>query len=234
MANKYGLYFYKVMKDSEFIGVGSSNDLRVYQPKLGQMVVSALSSATLIKIDDVYYHDSWMVPIWNPIVPYEEATITEIPEEEFRALESAQNVEEVLEQFEPPEEEIDQSLMDEIEYIRSMKIKEMRLACENAITNGVDKADANGNIHHYSFKIEDQLELMDIINNQSDSNQIMYHADNEPYTVHSIKWIKELYNDLQQNKTNNRLYFNRLKHYIQSLNTISEIGSVYYGFEIPN
>ena len=227
------LRFYKVMQGDEFIGVGSSNDLRVYQKLIRQMVVSDLSIAEYIRINGMYYHDVWMVPIWQQMVDYEYASVTEISEEEFRALEDAQNVEEVIElieQYEP--EETDTQYGAELEFVRDQKIKQMSAECRSAIINGVDIENSDGTLSHYSFKLEDQIELMQIINDGQDL--VLYHADDEVYRQYTLEQIQQIYDEFIRLKNENRIYFNALKQYIQSLSTIEAINQIYYGIQIPD
>jgi len=72
---------------------------------------------------------------------------------------------------------------------------------------------------------------MQIINDGADT--ALYHADNEPYREYSAAEIKRIYDEFVALKNKNRTYFNQLKQYIQTLDTIEQINSVYYGMTIP-
>jgi len=119
------------------------------------MIVAEPITATYILLNDIYYRDSWMVPEHEPMVDYEQATVTEITEEEFRKLEVATTVEEVEDiiiQYEPTEQEIADA--NTLEFVRNQKIKSLSTDCRDAITCGVDIKNGKSP-SHYSFKLED-------------------------------------------------------------------------------
>lgn len=225
--------YYKVLKGSEYIGVGSSYDLRKYQKKHNIIIIADEEHAQFIQIDENFYRDSWMCKLDDEFDGYEIAQVIEIDNEEYEALKAANSVEEIVKIAERKEEiksvpELEN--ISEIEYVREMKIKELSLKCSEEIMFGFD-----WNNHHYSMSIEDQIELQHLaFQAEKDRNSMyQYHADNSPYVEMSANEILELYDVYQLHKNKHRIYFNKLKSYVNELSTIKEISDVYYGMKIP-
>ena len=223
--------YYKIVVNSAFVGVGSTHDLRHYQSKHNVILACYENLAEYIQIGNDFYHDKWMALPQNQDINYINAVISTISKEEYDALNSAKNIEELIAP-EPQEETttIPTEPDEYVEYVKSMKIKELSLACNQAIVSGFD-----WNNHHYSMSIEDQLELQHLaFQAEKDRNSMyQYHADNSPYVEMSANEILELYDAYQLHKNQHRIYFNKLKSYVNGLTTIKEISDVYYGIVIP-
>lgn len=225
--------YYKVLKNSEYIGVGSSYDLRKYQKKHNIIIIADEEHAQFIQIDENFYRDSWMCKLDDEFDGYEIAQVVEIDGEEYEALRAANSVEEIVKIAERKEEVKSVSEpenISEIEYVREMKIKELSLQCSKEIMYGFD-----WDSKHYSMSIEDQIELQHLaFQAEKDRNSMyQYHADNSPYVEMSANEILELYDAYQLHKNQHRIYFNKLKSYVNQLSTIKEISGVYYGITIP-
>ena len=77
---------YKVIKDGEFIGVGTNYELRRYQKKHGILIVSDENSAQYIQIGDVLYRDNWFKILTSDTISYETAEVGVIDEDEYQQL----------------------------------------------------------------------------------------------------------------------------------------------------
>ena len=221
--------YYKIMKGSEYIGVSSSFDLRRYQLKHKRIMACNEDLAEYICFGNLLYHDTWMAKIQTDAVVYENAEVSVISKERYEALYNAKNVEDIIpEEPDTIEEEPEQD--PDIEYIRDMKIMEMSKACHDTIVNGFD---LDGK--HYSLTIEDQMEIQNLMFMASSHpyNHFSYHADGEQYGSYSAEKIGELYDKMIEVRDKHRMYFNKLKHYIMSLDDMNEISNVKYGMEIP-
>ena len=224
--------YYKIVVNSAFVGVGSTHDLRYYQSKHNSILACYENLAEYVQIGNNFYRDKWMALPKNKTIEYIDATITRINKDEYDALSSAKDVEELIAP-EPPEETTAPTEPDEyVEYVKSMKIKELSLACNQTIVSGF-----NYDNKHYSLSIEDQLELQSLMFQinvaQNPDTKYLYHADNSEYEEMTQEQILDLYNAANSWKNSQRLYFNQLKQYVLGLSTMEEISSVYYGMEIP-
>lgn len=75
--------FYKVIKDGLIVGVCTDEDFRRYQAKHRIIIVSGPDSVEAVDCGGVLYHDAWMADL---SFPCEEASVTEIAEEEYGRL----------------------------------------------------------------------------------------------------------------------------------------------------
>ena len=112
---------------------------------------------------------------------------------------------------------------------KEAKIGEMSETCANTITAGVD---FNG--YHYSLAIEDQLNMMDLVAMiQSGQATVPYHADGEDCRFYSAEEFMQLTDLATYHKLYHESYFNSLRGYINSMETVEEVNAVEYGIEIP-
>jgi hypothetical protein len=128
----------------------------------------------------------------------------------------------------PPEEEEDAFL----EFIRSSKLKEMSYACRTTIEAGFD-LDIHDEKQHFSLTTQDQLNLMSLGAMTQTQSLIPYHADGEQTTFYTSEEINEIVEAANSFKIYHTTYYNALKDYINSLETIEEISAITYGVEIP-
>lgn len=134
---------------------------------------------------------------------------------------------------EEPEQVVDEELRLTAEYAKSAKIDEMRRDCEAAIIQGVDVT-YNGVTRHYSLELTDQLNILalqDAI--EQGAQQIPYHGDNEPCRYYSQEEFSAVVAAANAYKTYHTTYFNSLKAYIESIETIDILDDIAYGATIP-
>lgn len=168
--------------------------------------------------------------------PVERGYITthysEIDREEFEAIRKA--IDDGKEIEPTPEPEPDDPGDDSIELVREAKIREMSQTCEDIITEGVDVVLSNGETHHFSLTVQDQLNLITLTKYvEAGENHIPYHADGELCIYYTAQDIQAIVSAATIWKTYHTTYFNSLKAYIKSLRSINTISRVVYGCEIP-
>jgi len=135
---------------------------------------------------------------------------------------------------EEPESVVDEELRLTAEYAKEAKIDEMRRACEVAIIQGVDVT-YDGVSHHYSLELTDQLNILalqDAI--EQGAQQIPYHGDNEPCRYYSQDEFLAVVAAANAHKTYHTTYFNSLKAYIESIDTLDVLNEIVYGTTIPD
>ena len=111
----------------------------------------------------------------------------------------------------------------------------MSQICNQLITNGIDVVLSDGESHHFSLTVQDQLNLITLSSMaQSGMLQIPYHADGELCKYYTPTEIGAIIETATALKTYHTTYFNSLKSYIESLNDIQIISSIQYGCNIPN
>lgn len=236
------MIYYKVYDDSGFIGVGTTEDLRKHQKKHNILEFAEGSDAQFIVISDKIYHDKWMKKPSGDMIEWREVTIVAITEEEYEQLKDA--VENELEisikenEIDAPKEEYNEIPEFEdspisVEYVRSVKVRELSVACNMAIAAGFN-IEIGGEKLHFSMSEKDQLNLQDAaIQIISGQKTIPYHADGGEFTLFTTEEMFKIIQAANDHKTYHLAYFNALKKWVNSLKRISSIKLVMYGSEIP-
>lgn len=232
--------YYKLLNDGEFIGVGTSYDLRKFQLKHSILLTSDDESAQYIQINDKLYRDDWFSPTITELLDYTTVKIIVIEKDEydtlFEAIETGKEIE-ITDEESDIQEELPQIDPDEevtIEYVKAVKSAEMSATCNKIITNGFDAILSDGENHHFSLTIQDQLNLITLSSMVATGETVIpYHADGELCKGYSVEDITTIINTATSFKTYHVTYFNSLKVYIDSMNDINEVNNVVYGIDIP-
>ena len=232
--------YYKLLSNNEFIGIVTSKDFIEANPNTGWLLTSNENKGQFVSYKNVLYRDYWMQPINGINVNYTIVNIVEISEEEYNQIkEIIDNNEEVIidddddeeEEYIPePEDEEDPDIV--MAYLRATKINEMSAACRNTIEAGFD-LDIRGETKHFSLTTQDQLNLMSLSVMAQTQSLIPYHADGEEVTFYTADEINSIAQAATELKIYNTTYYNALKGYINSLETIGDISAIFYGTPIP-
>jgi len=158
-------------------------------------------------------------------------TIEYINETEYEALVKALDIAGPVIQ---PEEDPEIPANATVEFVRETIIKKMSATCGEVITNGIDVVLSDGVKYHFSLKLEDQLNLMSLQSLiLSGAEAVPYHADGEECRYFSAEDFQLVASTATQWKIYQESYFNNLRVYIQSMDTVDEIMAVEYGMPIP-
>lgn len=235
--------YYKIIKNNEFIGIGTSYELRKYQQKHNILLVADDNTAQYIQVKDKLYRDDWFKLLNTNSIEYEIANISVISEDEYKQLlEAIDKGEEISIPIEADNiiEANDNVIVNEeeiitLEYLKTQKIKEMSHICNQTITNGFDITLSDGKEHHFSLTTQDQLNLITLSAMVSaGETTIPYHADGELCKHFSINDIENVIHTATIFKTYHTTYYNSLKEFIESIQDRNEVSNIYYGVTIPN
>ena len=228
--------YYKIIVNSKIVGVATSSSFFRYLAAHFMIERTNLEQAEYIEASNRLYHAQWMQPIKTDLFTYEIADIIEIDEDEYITLETAvvnAPVEVVDEQapidigaFSDPVDEIT------LEFVRDSKIAEMSSACHTTIEHGFD-LELRNEIHHFSLDTQDQLNLITLSVMAQTEDVVPYHADGESCIFYTSEEIQQIVAMATQFKIYHTTYYNALKGYIKSLDTIEAIGAIVYGTPIP-
>lgn len=134
----------------------------------------------------------------------------------------------------PEHVELD-SFFPTLDEVKAHKIKRFSSICSNAITNGVDIEFEEGIIEHFSYSEEDQVNLKEIFDLAIQTNVPMYyHADGEGCKLYTVEQIIAIYISATTNKMHHTTYFNQIRMYINSLETVEDVNVVEYGQELTD
>ena len=213
--------YYKIIKNKEFIGVGTTLNLRRFQKKHEIILICDETQVQYIQLDDVLYRANWMWPETTNGVQYESADVIRIEKDEYDLLLQAVETNEEIVIEEEPIVEIEHVIVEEptIDYVRASKIAELKRDCNNAITNGVDIRLSDGETRHFSMSVEDQINLL----------TMAYLGDE---SVYSNKDMKMIITEINAFKNSHIVKFKKLKDRVSSLNTIQEVSAVSYHEEV--
>lgn len=118
--------------------------------------------------------------------------------------------------------------------IKTSKINELSYTCNQSIVNGVD-VEIDGVMEHFSYKDEDQVNIKEIFDLAVQTDVPMYyHADDTSCKLYTVEQIITLYSTASTNKMHHTTYFNQLKLYVETLETIDEVNSIVYGQELTS
>ena len=230
--------YYKLINNNEFVGIGTSLDMRKFQKKHSIFLVCDESEAQYMQCNDSMYRATWMLPADVNAKEVPVVQIVEITQSGYEALHEAikSNKKIEVEQDEPIQDESEENEETDItiDYVKDSKINEMKTNCNKIITNGFDVQLSDNQLHHFSLTVQDQLNL--ITSSQMVSNgveTIPYHADGETCKYYTSEDMKSVISKANLFKTYHVSYFNSLKTYINSLRSMDKIASISYGSDIP-
>ena len=213
--------YYKIIKNKEFIGVGTTLNLRRFQKKHEIILICDETQVQYIRLGDVLYRANWMWPETTDSVEYEVADVIRIEKDEYDLLLNAVETNEEIVMEEEPIVEAEQAIIEEptVDYVRASKISELKYRCNQEIINGIDIKLSDGETRHFSMSLEDQINLL----------TMAYLADESVYSTEDMKIIITETNAF---KNRHIARFKQLENRVNSLNTIQEISAVNYHEEV--
>ena len=232
--------YYKIILDNNFIGVVSSENFRKYNKDSGFLLRSNELEGEYVRYEDLLYRDFWMSEISTTLFTYTNAQITEITSEEYQTIISLEdNTEEIIRLITPEEETVSEETEEveitpdiTIEYIKTMKLKQLSAQCRLIIENGFD-LELRGKNHHFSLDTQDQLNLISLSAMAQTQSMIPYHADGEMCIFYTAEEINQIVETATAFKVYHTTYYNALKGYINALDTAEAISAIEYGTPIP-
>lgn len=229
--------YYKLLSD-EFIGVVTSSDFVRENPNNGWLLTSNESLGQFVSFENKLYRDYWMQPIPNNTRAFTRVDIREITKEEYDILYEAieHNEPVIIDDDDNDEPYVPEPIIEEpdeiLEFVRTSKINEMSATCRHTIENGFD-LELRGETHHFSLDTQDQLNLISLSAMAQTQEYIPYHADGESCIFYTAEEMGQIVATATSFKIYHTTYYNALKAYINSLDTIEAISAIEYGVAIP-
>lgn len=232
--------YYKIILNDTVVGAITSSNFIRYSSQVSCFLSADETTGEYIDYKGQRYRCPWMLPTTTDY-SFIEATILPIEEEEYNILAAAMASDEVIPAYEEPEPIPDPvypepfvSIEDQatLQFVRDSKITEMSRTCRTVIEGGIDIELQDGT-HHFSLDTQDQLNLISLGAMADTQELIPYHADGEICKFYTAAEIKSIVAAATAHKIYHTTYYNALKGYINSLETIQEISEIYYGIELP-
>jgi hypothetical protein len=236
--------FYKIIQDNTILGVVDANNFVRYQSYPSILLRSLIKDAHFVLFRDTLYHAGWLHDVSNIPLEYVEADIISISEEEYELIYNSLQTEDELitippiemEHFYENEEVTPEPEPEEptTEYIRSVKLLEMKNASQQAITDGFDVVLFDGASHHFSLTPAEQLNILRLKLRMIDGeDNLPYHAVGEASQFYSGVDILSITSGMDNHIDYHNVYYNSLENYINNITDNIEISEVTYGMEIP-
>lgn len=122
------------------------------------------------------------------------------------------------------------SLPDPAIEAKSKKVKELSVACSNAIDAGTTVTMPDGSNKPFTYATVDQNNVSEMFNAVLlGATEYPYHANDGACVMFSAADIVTIYAALSIFKTGQTTYHNQLKQYVNSLTTVEDIEAVVYG-----
>lgn len=120
-----------------------------------------------------------------------------------------------------------------IQPFKESKLKEVSIACENTIYNGIDVELSTGT-EHFSLTEKDQINLfgkkMQLL---AGDEKMEYHEDGQPCRYFSPEDMQKIVDNAMFFVSYNTTYCNALNMWIKACTKPSELENIYWGAEIP-
>lgn len=124
---------------------------------------------------------------------------------------------------------------EQMEAMRTEKLKEVSDACEAAITSGIDVRFGDGRKEHFSLEVPDQSNIDGVFNAVVlGATAYPYHADGEQCKLYSASDIVKLYVAKQSYITQQTTYNNALRQWIRRESSLEVLKGISYGVELPD
>lgn len=231
---------YKLINSSNVIfGVVTQNDFMAWHGRFGQVVFATEEDGQFVQYKSRYYRDDWLRAVGNPDLDVELVRIVEISDLEYEVLAEifAESDDGIPEEEPDPEPEPvpDPEPEPGIDQVRAIVLDNMSRACETAIMDGVTTATADGEDHHFSLTVLDQINLLSLqMQVEAGDDPVPYRADGEMSRLFTADEILSIIAAARIHKTWHMLYLDCLRNYIASMDDIQQICEVEYGMSIPD
>lgn len=139
----------------------------------------------------------------------------------------------------PEEREREEEYRRSLQFVKDKKIEYMSYLCHQTIVNGIDVVLSDGETHHFTLKEEDQINLFGKMKEiEMGATRVSYHANNSDNNdnrcvYYNAEDIQTIFSTGFFHKEFHSTYFESLKYYINSMESLEVISAVYYGMEIP-
>lgn len=117
---------------------------------------------------------------------------------------------------------------------QSAKHREVSMACEQIIYNGVNVSLSDGNTEHFSLTEHDQINLFGKqAQLAAGAEQLEYHADGQPCRYYSATDMQSIIQAAMFHVSYHTTYCNALNMWIAGCKTEADCQEIFYGADVP-
>lgn len=117
---------------------------------------------------------------------------------------------------------------------QSAKRREVSMACEQIIYNGVNVSLSDGSMAHYSLTEHDQLNLFGKqAQLATGAERLEYHADGQPCKYYSATDMQRIIQTAMFHVSYHTTYCNALNMWIAGCETEADCQEIFYGADVP-
>lgn len=250
------MIFYKITHNQDIIDVNTNESISYvrYDRYHQSLKICGSDSNDIIGIvssdNSAIYHLVGYPEIPNVILgEFADVQMFEISEEDYIVFKKALEEEKEIidpDPYIPPEpeptpeeREREEEYRRSLQFVKDKKIEYMSYLCHQTIVNGIDVVLSDGETHHFTLKEEDQINLFGKMKEiEMGATRVSYHANNSDNNdnrcvYYNAEDIQTIFSTGFFHKEFHSAYFESLKYYINSMESLEVISAVYYGMEIP-
>lgn len=121
-----------------------------------------------------------------------------------------------------------------LEEVKATKKAEISAICEQVIYSGCDVTLSDGELHHFSLTIRDQINLFGKQAQMvAGAEKVEYHADGNPCRYYSREDMENIIGSATWYVSYHTTYCNALNMWIDGCQTSEEVQEIYYGADVP-
>lgn len=121
-----------------------------------------------------------------------------------------------------------------LQEVKATKKAEISAICEQVIYSGCDVTLSDGELHHFSLTIRDQINLFGKqAQMAAGAEKVEYHADGNPCRYYSREDMENIIGSAKWYVSYHTTYCNALNMWIDGCQTSEDVQEIYYGADVP-
>ncbi len=223
--------YYKVVSDGKIIDVLESASFVRYQSKNDLMLVCDKDSAEGVLSSDGNSIYRIVEECSTKLQDHDLVELYEIDQKEFDIL--ADLIKSNDTPVDDPSEDSQDIEALTLDYAKTKAISKVNATCHEKIVEGFTMSLDNGEKYHFDMAIEDQLNINSLAAFVAKGMTIIpYNLPNDCVFL-SVDEVNRLIVAASAHKISQLSYYKSLKRYIMSMTSLTQVGKVEYGMEIP-
>lgn len=121
-----------------------------------------------------------------------------------------------------------------LEEVKASKKAEISAVCEQVIYSGINVTLSDGESHHFSLNLKDQINLFGkLAQLTAGAEQVEYHADGDSCQDYSAEDMTNIIESAMWHVSYHTTYCNAINMWIAGCKTLEEVQEIFYGADVP-